>query len=45
MGCSSEGLAAIERAGTRTDAVTDQMLGSARIREIGVHLEPEEMCL
>ena len=39
------GLAVIERATARMEAVADQMLDSARIRELGVHLEPEEMNL
>ncbi len=39
------GLAVIERATARMEALAEQMLDSARIREFGVHLEPEDMIL
>lgn len=39
------GLAAIERATARMEALVEQILDSARIRETGVRLEPQELDL
>jgi signal transduction histidine kinase len=41
----SPGLAAIARATARMETLADQMLDCARIRQLGVRLEPEELSL